>query len=110
MTKLYDLPFEQRIRQKYLIFGIALGMLIVSISLFISGLAQIVMKTLDIIPDNYQTTLGYDITMVMGFGLSLIMLIPFLHFAWYSKSKPKKHPHLNETIGLKDDWDKVKRL
>lgn len=104
MTKLYDLPFENRIRQKYLIFGVVLGFTGLAILLVITRAISELIQFL--FPQYYKI----QNTDIIGFLIPFMMFIPLLYYMWYSKAKPRKHPHLNETVGLKDDWDKVQKL
>lgn len=109
MTKLYDMPFEKRIRHKYLYFGMILGMTGFNGLMFTSGLTSYLIRVYVYavpIETNYEQWILNQTTL---YGIFLF-LIPLLYFMWYSKAKPKNHQELNETIGLKDDWDKVNKI
>lgn len=108
MTKkkqtLYDLPFEYRIRIKYMTFGLLLG---------ISGLAFLVVVpdiTIRVLSYAFPQSITYDNHNHIGLMLPFLLFIPLVYFLWYSKAKPKSHPELDETVGLKTDYDRVKGI
>lgn len=109
MTRLYDMPFERRIREKYLLFGILLGMTIMSFMFGVGGIAYFVKLYILDIPyteQEYRNAIEGNIVMHLIF---LIPLIPLIFMMWFTKKAPRKHPD-KEPVGLKWDWEKVKKL
>lgn len=112
-TSMYDLPFEKRIRIKYTILGALFVCVGITFLAMVGNTLTIVL--MNVFPDSlsekgWQTTLNYQwnqfILSAMGFTGSGILLA----VVWFDNSKPKKHPELDETVGLKSDWDKVNSI
>lgn len=101
---LYDLPFEMRIRQKYLLFGLVLGISMVGVLGIVGILGDIIMPSIMSKPINTA-----EIKAQFPYAMFVIML-PLVYWMWYSKQTPRKHPELNERVGLKDDWDRVSKI
>ena len=109
MTNLYDLPFEQRIRIKYFILGACLGMSFIGFIFFVGGITGYATRLFimnEPLNPEVEKWILRDISL---FGV-MLLFIPLALILWYSKSKPKKYEHLNETVGLKSDWEKVKDI
>jgi len=98
--KLYELSFEHRIRIKYMIFG------------WVSALSMIgIVNLFGLIGDYIFFTIGQSpFEPIKSIDAVWSILTPLAVWLWYSKAKPTKHPHLNETVGLKEDYDRVKEL
>lgn len=107
MTKLSEMPFEYRIRVKYTMFGILLGITGFAIIMFSSGITAYIFRVyhinqpIDLIIESW-------ILSQLGIQIAFLLFIPLLYWMWNSKSKMKNHPEL-ENIGLKWDWEQVKR-
>lgn len=100
MTNLYDESFEKRIRIKYFALGLILGLTVIGVMGFMDLITTVIVHTA------YPPS--YDIDDYHGGVYSVFLIFaPLAYYLWYSRAKPKKHPHLNETVGLKDDWDRV---
>lgn len=98
------MPFEKRIRIKYMLFGLVSGMSIVGVLALIETISLIVMNM--IVPiDAYMIKLKG----VIPFSI-YALFVPLAYWLWHSRAKPRNHPELDETVGLKTDYDKVKGL
>lgn len=102
--KLYDMPFERRIRIKYMSFGLVTGLSMVGVLALLDMIGLIVASM-------FVPIEAFEIKLkgVINFAV-FALFAPLAWWMWYSKAKPKRHPELNETVGLKDDYDRVKTL
>lgn len=107
MTKLYELPYEVRVRQKYIMFGVMIG---ITFMFFVTavpyGLGNILRLTITHLPIQ-EYSLNEYIFIFIGAIALFIFMVWSCHWMWNTTSKPKKHPEL-ENIGLKFDYEKVK--
>jgi len=105
MTKLSELSYDKRIRQKYIMFGVVLGItFMIFVGIIPIGLGGILRLTV-FSQETIISLQEYIIMTILSFILFGVCILG-CWWMWYTKSKMKNHPELEE-IGLKWDYEKV---
>ena len=103
---LYDLPYNVRVRQKYILFGVLIGVTFMVFCSMGSTTGSILRIMYPVTNTHTYTLIDYQIMLVLQIILFGVCIFAS-YTMWYSKSKPRGKPEL-ESIGLKYDYDQVK--